>query len=261
MSDDRLLEQLHRSVAEIHHSTIDLVLALLDGDAAGPSAIRSAAMSLPQREQREALGKIARVWTECPSVSCSTLRGMLVALRFARLREAKAEICWSGPVGTLQGFRSTPEAFRELMAQARYSVLGFTYAVGEVNQLRESVEDALVRGVEVDLVVEDFNVFEQSSWRSKLTAFGPTVLRSAALYSWPTSKRRSHEGRVFGSMHVKCLVADHKRLLLTSANWSGAAMQDNMEMGLLVSDPPLASAVARHFEDLVSSGTLVRISL
>ena len=61
-------------------------------------------------------------------------------------------------------------------------------------------------------------------------------------------------------MHVKCLVFDEEAILLTSANWSGAAMQDNMELGVVVADVEMARSVVRHFDHLITTGVLARIS-
>ena len=109
-------------------------------------------------------------------------------------------------------------------------------------------------------MLEDFNVFTQTSWRSQFSGLGSLVLEHAAIYIWPKSNRRQHEGRVFGSMHVKCLIIDEEAILLTSANWSGAAMQDNMELGIVVADLEIARSVLEHFDHLISTGVLVPVN-
>jgi len=57
-------------------------------------------------------------------------------------------------------------------------------------------------------------------------------------------------------MHAKCAVADRRTELVTSANLTGAAMTDNMELGLVVRGGDVPKRIANHFDALVGSGTL-----
>ena len=62
-----------------------------------------------------------------------------------------------------------------------------------------------------------------------------------------------------GVLHVKCAVADSRKLLLTSANLTDHALKLNMELGLLVTGGRLPGRVEKHFDALVGSGVLERI--
>ena len=48
---------------------------------------------------------------------------------------------------------------------------------------------------------------------------------------------------------------------MTSANLTAAAQQRNVELGLLVRDRSVASAIGRHFERLIADRVLVRLPL
>ena len=61
------------------------------------------------------------------------------------------------------------------------------------------------------------------------------------------------------SLHAKVVVVDRSKLLLTSANFTEAAHQRNIEMGLLSRAPYLAEQVASYFEGLRQSGHLLRL--
>lgn len=58
------------------------------------------------------------------------------------------------------------------------------------------------------------------------------------------------------SLHAKVVVIDRRKLLLTSANFTGAAQERNVEMGLLCSLPHLAERVCAYFEGLRNGGIL-----
>ena len=61
------------------------------------------------------------------------------------------------------------------------------------------------------------------------------------------------------SLHAKCVVVDEERALITSANFTEAAQERNIEAGVLLSIPSIARALCSQFENLVSRGILKRI--
>jgi phosphatidylserine/phosphatidylglycerophosphate/cardiolipin synthase-like enzyme len=61
------------------------------------------------------------------------------------------------------------------------------------------------------------------------------------------------------SLHAKIVVVDRAKLFLTSANFTEAAHQRNIEMGLLSRAAYLAEQVAAYFEGLRQSGNLQRL--
>ena len=64
------------------------------------------------------------------------------------------------------------------------------------------------------------------------------------------------EAALRASLHAKVIVIDRRKLLLTSANFTGAAQERNVEMGLLCTLPHLAERVCAYFEGLRNNGVL-----
>lgn len=258
--DIRLQEAAANLVREVLPETLDRLetrLSLIDTT---PDAIRAWSFDLPQKGQREAVATFVNRWKELQGMlTRETVIAVLDSHRFIESGRTKAEICWSGPTESLQGFRTTSAAYTELMSKAKQSVLILTFSIGEVASLRTSLEAALRRDVDVRIVLEDFDVFSQESRREKIQNFGAEVVEHAQIFVWPVANRRNHEGRIFGSMHVKCLVTDAEAMLITSANWSGAAMQDNMELGVVLRDRELPVRLISHFDRLITNGLLVRL--
>ncbi len=54
-----------------------------------------------------------------------------------------------------------------------------------------------------------------------------------------------------GVLHAKAVVADDEVVFITSANLTEAALDRNIEIGLLVRDRALAATVSRHFRVLI----------
>jgi phosphatidylserine/phosphatidylglycerophosphate/cardiolipin synthase-like enzyme len=54
-----------------------------------------------------------------------------------------------------------------------------------------------------------------------------------------------------GVLHAKALVVDDEAVFVTSANLTEAALDRNIEIGLLVRDRALALTIASHFRALI----------
>ncbi len=59
-----------------------------------------------------------------------------------------------------------------------------------------------------------------------------------------------------GVLHAKALVIDDEALFVTSANLTEAALDRNIEVGILVRDRALAATVSSHFRGLIDRGLL-----
>ena len=55
-------------------------------------------------------------------------------------------------------------------------------------------------------------------------------------------------------LHAKCVVVDDRELFVSSANFTEAAQERNIELGLLLRSSELASQVSNFFDSLVESG-------
>ncbi len=67
------------------------------------------------------------------------------------------------------------------------------------------------------------------------------------------------DSKVRASLHAKVVVIDRRKILLTSANFTEAAHQKNIELGVLCSLPYLAERVCSYFEALRQTGQLRRL--
>jgi len=74
------------------------------------------------------------------------------------------------------------------------------------------------------------------------------------IYTWP---RESGNGKPIVNLHVKCMVADRDLLLLGSANLTQAAMERNMELGILLHGGPHPGHIRDHFQWLIRDAVLV----
>ena len=59
-----------------------------------------------------------------------------------------------------------------------------------------------------------------------------------------------------GVLHPKAIVADDESVLVTFANLTEAALDRNIELGLLIRDRALAASIVTHFQGLIDGGLL-----
>ena len=80
---------------------------------------------------------------------------------------------------------------------------------------------------------------------------------------WPGESRpavfydpRSVDPEARGVLHANVVVADDESVFVTSANFTAAALDENIELGLLVRHGPPALSVVRHLRGLIDRGML-----
>lgn len=127
-------------------------------------------------------------------------------------------------------------------------------AAYRVAALVHALRAAAERGVDVRLVLE--SVVESKGKLSHdakrvFDALGDTV----SFYVWPAELRIS-QGGGHAAMHAKCAVADRGIAFVTSANLTGAAITDNMELGLVVRGGDVPRRIAKLFDALISDRVL-----
>jgi phosphatidylserine/phosphatidylglycerophosphate/cardiolipin synthase-like enzyme len=183
---------------------------------------------------------------------------------------ARPELVWTGPETPGAGSRDTSVVVEELLRSAERSVLVATYAVYKGAE----VFAALAERMEAlpDLSVRLFlniarpagcpaNVSEAQVVRAFAERFvgldWPAGVRLPELFYDPRSL--SAEPGPKACLHAKCIVVDGSRAFVTSANFTEAAQERNIETGLLVDDPHLARALRDQFESLVTAGQLRRV--
>ena len=77
------------------------------------------------------------------------------------------------------------------------------------------------------------------------------VLPNGQFYLW-----QREVGFAGGCVHAKCVVADERCAFITSANLTGAAMERNIEVGILVRGGPIPVQLSEQFEALIETKQL-----
>jgi phosphatidylserine/phosphatidylglycerophosphate/cardiolipin synthase-like enzyme len=62
------------------------------------------------------------------------------------------------------------------------------------------------------------------------------------------------------ALHAKCIVIDAHKLFISSANFTEAAQERNIEVGLLIHSASLAAALSGYFDALLGQRHLLPVS-
>jgi phosphatidylserine/phosphatidylglycerophosphate/cardiolipin synthase-like enzyme len=161
--------------------------------------------------------------------------------------------------------RDTSVVVRELFAHANESVLVAGYAVYQGQRVFQALADRMQAwpGLKVrlfldiqrghgdtttanDLVARFAERFHEHQW--------PRSRPLPHVYYYPQSLELSPDKRT--SLHAKCVIVDSRTVFVSSANFTEAAHERNIEIGLLLRSKLLAERIVRHFDVLVSEGFL-----
>jgi len=199
--------------------------------------------------QAAALG---RAWSDGTDVSGATvalaLRATGLAVERARDEERIATV-WTGPTTKAVRLRQTLGVLLQVVKASRERLVVVSFAAYKVPQVVEAMLATAERGVKITVVIDEATDAGK--------AF--TSLKSVAdLYRWPAAGTALPTGGTI-RMHVKAAVADDHTALVGSANLTGQALSQNMELGLLVEGGEIPRRLDAHFKALIASEVLVPV--
>ena len=169
------------------------------------------------------------------------------------------DLVTSGPDAPGITNRDTSVVVRELFTHATSSVVLVGFAVHQGRQIFEALASKMEELP--DLSVRFFLNIERgyrdktlskvlvSQFRDRfVNEQWPEGCRLPEIYYYPRSLEMDYSMRA--SLHAKCIVVDGKRVFISSANFTEAAQDKNIEVGLEIEDERLAASLTGHFEQL-----------
>ena len=198
----------------------------------------------------------------------STVISMLLSQRAtAASNQAVIELVTSGPEAAGVANRDTAIVVRELFARAERSVLVVGYAIYQGKRVFEALADRMreLPDLEVTMCL-DINRDRNDKTPSEIML--SRFVQRFKDHQWPASTRlpkiyfdpRSiqDDEQVRSSLHAKVVVIDRKKVFVSSANFTEAAQDRNIEVGLLIESKSIADKISSHFETLADRRVLQR---
>lgn len=168
--------------------------------------------------------------------------------------EQQVSVVWTGPASYEVPVRATSTVLTDVIAEARHELIVVSFAAYKVADVVQALRSATDRNVTVRLVLESVADSMGKLTHDAKLAFD-TLPDGVEFYVWPAERRVTPAGG-HAAMHAKCAVADGQIAFVTSANLTGAAMADNMELGLVVRGGDVPRRIAAHFNALISARDL-----
>jgi len=187
--------------------------------------------------------------------------------RFRPAVEQSVQLVMTGPESSGAYHRDTGVVVGDLFRRAKTSVLVAGYAVYQGKQvfveLGRRMEEVPNLHVRLFLNLTP-KLGEASSTAAMVCRF---VERFKNLH-WPENcrlpelyyDRRSLLAAIDApvALHAKCVVVDQRELFVSSANFTEAAQNRNIEAGVLVSSSVLAGQAVEFFEEMIRQGVCLR---
>ncbi|HEX9730555.1 MAG TPA: DISARM system phospholipase D-like protein DrmC [Thermoanaerobaculia bacterium] len=239
-----------------------LAQALDSGMLAAPCTEAALRSTLGLREGGEgivaALAELNRLGVAGPAAAA-----WVRALEEAALRTPRPDLVWSGPEVPGVHARDTRRVYEELLGSAERTVWVCTYAYFDGPRAFEVLARRMDEKPELRVTL----LLNLQRRRGDTTSAADVVRRFADRFwgtDWPGSSRPwvHYDPRSLdvegpgGVLHAKAVVTDDEAVFVTSANLTEAALDRNIELGLLVRDRALALSVSSHFRGLIDRGVL-----
>jgi len=188
----------------------------------------------------------------------------------AHQKQEQVDLVWTGPEVLGAESRDTAVVVRELFSSARHSVLISSFAIDQGSKgyelfrpLAQQMDSNPELSVRMFLNVKRA-YGDKTPSSTLLRQFSETFRK----HVWPGQRLPEvfHDVRSLKlsstsnvCLHAKCVVVDEERVFITSANFTEAAHQRNIEAGVLISNPIAARGIRSQFEMLVAQKMLQRV--
>jgi len=218
-------------------------------------------MELGPGINRELLQQMVRAWRNCEGISpkevAAALRASSVTSSFIEQRSS-VELVWTGPSTGLISTRNTERVLCEVIESAKKRLFLVSFVAYEVPSIVQALRSAANRQVRIDIIIELSNEYGGQVSFDFVKAMRESV-PAANIYVWEKDHNYTSNSQSIGAVHAKCAVADKKFAFITSANLSKAAMERNMELGVLLKGGNLPVRLERHLDALIITGILRRV--
>ena len=201
----------------------------------------------------------------------ATMLRLLAEERFATQRQVdRVRAVWSPPEFDRIDARDTVAVVRELFNDAQRHVDIVTFALDGGDKAK-SLFGALAGKMDTDpelkvrVFVNIHRKYQDDTSASQLIrlfrnhfqrAIWPGT-RLPEVYYDPRSVVEDNSKRAV--LHAKAIIVDQRKTLLTSANFTEAAQERNIEAGVVIEDDGVAKPMLRQLDYLIEDGTLINL--
>lgn len=164
----------------------------------------------------------------------------------ASVNSTSIRAVWSGPTFDGDGDHTT-SALSHIIDEATEDIFASTYSATAGSAFVEALWRAVARNVKTTLLV-DSKVNDGAT-----VAMLKSKLEGATFWAFVPA-----DGG-YGLQHSKVVIVDSRLAFVTSANFSDAAADRNLEAGVVIRDADVASKMRQRFSKLRAAGRLTEV--
>jgi len=249
-----LNEAVARIALEVHPNRIDAVCSAL-GLSKDGNILAVVKEALGAAFSPSLIKGLVDALKTTPQISSNELSIMLRASSATAALAAGAssvELVWTGPATGMVPFRHTAQVLTGLIEEARERLFMVSFVAYHVVSVVDALRRAIERGIKVSVLLEQ-SIERGGSVTVDSIAMLKQKLDQAQLYEWD---KMTSDRLQYASVHAKCAVADGNVAFVTSANLSDAAMERNMELGVLLRGGKVPQLLEEHLAALVTTKQL-----
>lgn len=164
--------------------------------------------------------------------------------------------------------RDTGVVVSGLFREANHSVIVAGYAVHQGERVFQTLSQGMIENPSLSVkmfldiqrrpgeTTSSAQIVAQFCHRFKKTEWPTGAPLPEVYYSPQSLVEDRHQA---GALHAKCIVVDSEHVFVSSANFTEAAQERNIEVGVLLHSRSIGDRVTRFFTALIEGSKLVRI--
>lgn len=190
-----------------------------------------------------------------PREIASALKGAAMTANVVESRSS-VEMVWTGPSTTMVPSRQTERVLLDVIDMAKKELFIVSFVAYNVENVLQALQKAIDRGVEISILFESA---KEHGGKIDIDSIGSFAKRldKANFYHWSSNEKDG--AGYMGSVHAKCVVADSEVAFITSANLTTAALERNMELGVLIEGGNVPNQLNRHLQALAVTKAIEKI--
>ena len=242
---------------EVHSERVDAIASGISG-ISGVADLGKTRESFGPHAGKELFRRLRDAWGKADTISPAEIAaGLRSASMTASLRGAQGsvELVWSGPSDTNVPVRLTEEVICEIVESSKLHLFVVSFAVYRIERVLKCLEAAVARGVQVDVLLE---APEKDGGKLSTDSFALFRNRLPSVQLWTWGQDDTHPLEPTGAVHAKCVVADTDQAFVTSANLTSAAMNRNIEVGIVIRGGIVPQQLSSTFQELIERKVLQR---
>ncbi len=243
---------------ELHPDRVNVVAAKIS-DLNSVNDFEEARSSFGPGAEQSVIDRLGKAWDDMPSLTplelAAALRGASGTVALIEKREI-VDMVWTGPKTGMVASRHTEQVLLEVISSATEQLFLVSFVAYNIDSIIKALQNAVGQNVVISILLES-SVVHGGKISTDSILMIQKLLPTAKIYAWnPKSK---NDGASKGAVHAKCAVADGKLAFVTSANLTSAAMERNLELGVLVRGGKLPDELHRHLDALVATGIVEKV--